>query len=249
MRLLSGEQIMPVEKLQCPGCGASVSAEATRCDYCGTALATVACPSCFGMMFAGSKFCSHCGAKGERSDVAGGDTRLCPRCLAGMKIVTLGTTSLLECSLCEGIWVDVDSLQQICAEREKQAAVLGTPGPPDETVALEQHIRYIPCPVCHKLMNRMNFAHCSHVIVDICKAHGTWFDKNELRRAVEFIRAGGLEKARARELEQIKDEQRKLAAAQRDSIPLDPGMFTSHSLDRQNNPASTAIDLLFDLLR
>jgi Zn-finger nucleic acid-binding protein len=238
---------MPAEILHCPACGAAASSEATRCDFCGAALATVACPSCFGMMFAGAKFCSHCGAKWNRSEVKSGDTRLCPRCQAGMKTVAIGSISLLECSLCEGIWVDVDSLQQICAEREKQAAVLGMPAPPDEPLEIEKHIRYVPCPACHQLMNRVNFAHCSHVIVDVCKAHGTWFDKDELRRTVEFIRAGGLEKARAQELEQIKDEQRKLAAAR--SVPLDSGILSSRGQDSLISPGSTAIDLLFTLLR
>lgn len=240
---------MPAEILHCPACGAAVSSEASRCDFCGAALATVACPSCFGMMFAGAKFCSHCGAKGDRGEVAGGDTRPCPRCQVGMKTVTIGTTSLLECCACEGIWVGVDALQQICAEREKQAAVLGMPASPDETVELEKHIRYMPCPVCRNLMNRVNFAHCSHVIVDVCKAHGTWFDKDELRRTVEFIRAGGLEKSRVQELEQIKTEQRRLAAAQIGSLPLDPGMLSERSYGSRINAASTAIELLFDLLR
>jgi Zn-finger nucleic acid-binding protein len=239
---------MPAETLHCPACGASVSSEATRCDFCGVALATVACPFCFGMMFAGAKFCSHCGAKGDRSEVAGRETLLCPRCQVDMKTVTIGTISLLECSRCEGIWIDVDSLRQICDEREKQAAVLGMPGPPDQPLGLEKQIRYVPCPVCRELMNRVNFAHCSHVIVDVCKAHGTWFDKDELRRTVEFIRAGGLEKARAQELEQIKDEQRKLEAARRYSTPFDP-VSSGHSYDVPNNVATTTINLLLDLLR
>jgi Zn-finger nucleic acid-binding protein len=97
-------------------------------------------------------------------------------------------------------------------------------------------------------MNRVNFAHCSHVIVDVCKAHGTWFDKDELRRTVEFIRAGGLEKARDQELQQIKDEQWKLEAARRYSTPSDP-VLSGHSYDVPNNVATTAIDLLLDLLR
>ena len=239
---------MPPETLHCPACGASVSSDATRCVFCGVALATVACPSCFGMMFAGAKFCSHCGAKADRTEVAGGDTRLCPRCQVAMKAVTVGATSLLECSLCEGIWVDVDSLREICAEREKQAAVLGMPAPPDQPVELEKQIRYIPCPICHELMNRVNFAHCSFVIVDVCKPHGTWFDKDELRRTIEFIRAGGLEKARVQELEQIKDEQRNLAAARSYSAPLDP-TFTGHTYDVPSNVATTAFDLLLHLLR
>ena len=240
---------MPVELLHCPACGASTSSEATRCDFCGATLATVACPSCFGMMFAGAKFCSHCGAKGARSEVAcaGGDARICPRCKVAMTTVAIGNTTLLECRACEGIWVDVDSLQQICAEREKQAAVLGRPTPPDETVRFEQQIQYVPCPFCHELMNRVNFAHCSHVIVDVCKAHGTWFDKDELRRAVEFIRAGGMEKARTQQLEQIKDEQRRLYAA--GSVSLDPGSLSVQPQGVSKSGAATAIDLLFDLLR
>jgi hypothetical protein len=51
-------------------------------------------------------------------------------------------------------------------------------------------------------MNRINFAHTSGVIVDVCTSHGTWFDADELRRVLEFITAGGLEAARARELRQ-----------------------------------------------
>jgi hypothetical protein len=51
-------------------------------------------------------------------------------------------------------------------------------------------------------MNRLNFAHTSGVIVDVCTPHGTWFDADELRRVLEFITNGGLEAARVRELRQ-----------------------------------------------
>jgi Zn-finger nucleic acid-binding protein len=59
-------------------------------------------------------------------------------------------------------------------------------------------------------MNRINFARCSGVIVDLCKGHGTWFDRDELSRIVEFIRGGGLEASRAREKAEIKEERRRL---------------------------------------
>lgn len=132
-----------------------------------------------------------------------------------MAAVLIGKTSLLECPRCEGIWADAGSLEQICVDREKQSAVLGlaaTISSP-ETAELEKNIRYVPCPVCRKLMNRVNFAHCSKVIVDVCTQHGTWFDKDELRRIVEFIRSGGLEKSRARELEELEQRRRQLSAA------------------------------------
>ena len=125
-----------------------------------------------------------------------------------MKVIKVGNTDLQECPKCEGIWVDGDTLQKICADRERQAAVLGIPSPlPTDLVGnVETKIRYVPCPVCGKLMNRVNFANCSHVVVDVCRAHGTWFDKDELRRIIEFIRAGGMEKARRLEMENLERE-------------------------------------------
>lgn len=133
-----------------------------------------------------------------------------------MSAVRIGKVSLRECPRCEGLWADTASLEQICADREEQALVLGaaatvsSPG----AVDLEKNIRYLPCPICRGLMNRVNFAHCSAVIVDVCAKHGTWFDKDELRRIVEFIRSGGLERARDREIEELERKRRQLSQAQ-----------------------------------
>ena len=64
------------------------------------------------------------------------------------------------------------------------------------------------------MMNRINFARCSGVIVDVCKGHGTWFDRDELRTIVEFVRGGGLELAREREKSEIRYERERLHAEQ-----------------------------------
>jgi Zn-finger nucleic acid-binding protein len=203
------------QTMNCPTCGAPVSSDATQCEHCGSRLAVVACPSCFGMVFAGAKFCSHCGAALARAEIPTAVKELCPRCQIGMNTVLIGQTNLRECPQCEGIWADAASLQKICADREQQSAVLGTATPWSSTVKdIEKNIRYIPCPVCNKLMNRIMFAHCSGVVVDVCKAHGTWFDKDELRRIVEFIRAGGLDAARADEMEALERKRQELKAAQ-----------------------------------
>ena len=201
---------MPAETLNCPMCGAATSTEAALCAHCGARLATVACPSCFGMMFVGEKFCSHCGAKANRTETDDANPEKCPRCRVDMNAVIIGSSHLRECPHCEGIWADADTLHQICDDREQQAAVLGMAAPvaTQESVDLEQNIRYMPCPVCGKLMNRVNFAHCSHVIVDVCSQHGTWFDRDELRRIVEFIRAGGLMEARAQEIADLERQKR-----------------------------------------
>jgi Zn-finger nucleic acid-binding protein len=202
---------MQAESLHCPNCGAAAATDATACEHCGARLATVSCPSCFGMMFIGQEFCPHCGAKADRQKAAeAAAPELCPRCKTNLEIVVIGGSNVRECPKCEGIWTDAETLRQICAEREKQAAVLGMPTqlPPNEGLQVEQQIRYLPCPACGQLMNRVNFANFSNVIVDVCRQHGTWFDRDELRRVVEFIRAGGMDQAREREIANLEADRR-----------------------------------------
>jgi Zn-finger nucleic acid-binding protein len=209
---------MQAETLNCPMCGAPAASDATACAHCGARLATVACPSCFGMIFEGAKFCSHCGAKVERTDVAAAAPQPCPRCKVNLGAVLVGTTNLLECAKCEGVWVDVATLQQICDDREKQAAVLGMAAPlPTENID-PGNFRYVPCPVCQTLMNRVNFANCSHVIVDVCTKHGTWFDKDELRKMIEFIRAGGMEQSRTKQIAELERERSLLKSDQTSAL-------------------------------
>ncbi len=204
---------MEAGKLNCPNCGAAAATDATRCGHCNSRLATVACPACFGMMFVGAKFCSHCGAKADRTELAASERRTCPRCRVDMKAVVIGKVDLRECPKCEGLWADADCLQTICTDREQQSAVLGVAAPIEQPLnAPLEKISYRPCPVCRQLMNRVNFANCSTVIVDVCRAHGTWFDKDELRRIVEFIQRGGFDKARAREIAELERQRRRLEA-------------------------------------
>ncbi len=128
-----------------------------------------------------------------------------------MPSLTIGSTAVRECERCLGLWLDVASFEKLCADREQQSIVLGTASrAPTSAVGETSKVKYVPCPECLQLMNRINFARCSGVIVDICKGHGIWFDRDELSRIVEFISGGGLEAARAREKAEIKEERRRL---------------------------------------
>jgi Zn-finger nucleic acid-binding protein len=132
-----------------------------------------------------------------------------------MTSIELGGEAMRECETCGGLWLEVAEFEKICASREEQAAVLGGASPvPHHEANSENTVRYIPCPQCRELMNRVNFAHCSGVIVDICKGHGTWFDCDELSRIIQFIRDGGLEAARQKEKRQIEFERQQLRAEQ-----------------------------------
>ena len=167
------------------------------------------------MMFIGSKHCPRCGAAAAVPEVKGSENRKCPRCRIEMSFLEIGSTDLRECEQCLGIWLDVPSFEKLCTDREQQSAVLGTASlAPTSAVRETSKVKYVPCPECSQLMNRINFARCSGVIVDICKGHGSWFDRDELSRIVEFIRGGGLEASRAREKEEIKEERRRLREEQ-----------------------------------
>jgi Zn-finger nucleic acid-binding protein len=243
---------MEASTLNCPMCGAPSASNATVCEHCGARLAKVACPSCFGMIFTGSKFCQHCGAKIERTGESDATPRLCPRCREPLAAIALGSTKALECPHCAGLWIDTETFNGICADREKQAAVIGeNPQPllPDLPEFSLDPIRYAPCPVCTKLMNRVNFAHGSGVILDICKADGVWFERDELRRIVEFIRAGGLETSRERDREEWEAGKRKQTL----SFPsgtADAGLDVSPGNFRETlNTGSLLIDILAAVAR
>lgn len=206
---------MQAETLNCPNCGAATSTDAPLCQFCNSKLATIACPKCFAMMFIGSKHCQRCGSAAAVPEVKDSNPRQCPRCKAAMISVTIGATTVFECDRCFGLWLDVASFEKICADREQQSAVLGMASHAPSAAGAASKVNYVPCPECAQLMNRMNFARCSGVIVDICKQHGTWFDRDELSRIVEFISDGGLNTSRAKERIQLAEEREQLRAAQR----------------------------------
>ena len=82
-------------------------------------------------------------------------------------------------------------------------------------------------------MNRVKFASGANVVLDICREHGTFFDRDELHRVVTFIQGGGLERARAREREALKEEQARLRALQaspRAGAGMEPLNLRDHTI-------------------
>ena len=201
--------------LHCPSCGAVAGPNDTICGYCQAPLATVACPKCFGIAFKGAKNCPHCGAQlVETAAVREGQG--CPGCKRPMALKELGGYSLEICEGCASVWIDRSTFETFCHDQEKQVVVVqALPSAPSEgTSALHQGYR--PCPECRQLMNRVNFAQISGVILDACRDHGTFFDPDELRRLVAFLQAGGMERARSRQVEALKAEEGRLREANRE---------------------------------
>jgi Zn-finger nucleic acid-binding protein len=202
-----------ITAFNCPNCGAAVTPDSLACCYCGSALAVRVCPSCYGAVSIGMSHCPHCGSEVVNSRSKEAPVLQCPRCENKLAPVAVGNHSLNVCEKCGGIWVDKSSFQDICMQEESQEAVLGfelkTSDEPS-TQKRKPRRAYIPCPKCGKLMNHKNFSHCSGVVLDWCREHGNWFDRNELQQIVAFIRNGGLRKAREREQSQLQEREARL---------------------------------------
>ncbi len=215
-----------VAGLACPNCGAGLSTQDASCPYCRAALAIAACPRCFGRVFRGTGFCPHCGApidEPARASPDGANQRICPRCTPEIETALtahlVGDTLLDECAHCGGLWVDRPAFDRVVADRERQSKLLavdldGARAPTAfEQGAAVPPVRYLPCPDCHVLMNRKNFGDRSGVIIEICKPHGLWFDRDQLSAALRFVMSGGLEETRRRRLEELEHQRAAATAA------------------------------------
>ncbi len=212
-------------ELSCPQCAANVSPRAKACDYCSAELLVKACPRCFARVFHGAKHCNHCGAEvGVPAKVTGegqAAQRRCPACRedTGLEGRLAGDVLLDECPGCHGVFLDTEALGRIIREREgpsvEQVAGVrsGNAASSQRPPALPPgRAMYIRCPDCDTMMNRKNFGRSSGIIVDYCRAHGTWFDPGELPHVIEFVTSGGLDEARAKAMARESEEARRSGA-------------------------------------
>jgi len=126
-----------------------------------------------------------------------------------MRHVSVGTTPFIECAACDGVWIDADVFERLCVEQESRAAVLHQLK--ERTGAVSSTaVRYRQCVRCGKMMNRVNFGRLSGAVVDVCRGHGTFLDAGELHQIAAFIQAGGLERARQRTIDDLREEERRL---------------------------------------
>jgi len=168
-------------------------------------------------MFAGTQFCPHCGVPAQTGVAEPNAATLpCPGCGTEMPAVHVGNTPMHQCPACAGSWLDTETFTALCTNREDRGTVAnligGGSGGPNPNAPLAA-VHYIACPRCKKTMNRTNFGHRSGVIIDVCKGHGAWFEAGELRRVLLFVESGGLEKARADDMQRQIEEKLQLDRA------------------------------------
>ena len=107
-----------------------------------------------------------------------------------------GSMELDRCDDCHGIFFDPGELESILEDANQRVydvdhQRLATLVEEETPTGDFQQVAYVPCPDCTKLMNRKSYGVRSGVIIDQCRDHGIWLDGGELRRLVQWSRAGG----------------------------------------------------------
>ena len=181
----------------------------------------------------GEPACTQCGAELAPEPEGVSTTLICPRGCGPLSAFA----DVFECDRCGGLFLDHATLGALVtahrpkAEGDRRAITMGAPAPnPRESLSplrfaprssitppptTLEPVTYLPCPTCNVRMNRTVFGKSSGVVVDVCAAHGTWFDARELTASLAFVERGGIELVERRDRERKAEQQRQAEIAAR----------------------------------
>ena len=239
---------------RCGACGAQIAAASESCEFCGSEIvqefgpSSLICPECFARNAEESRFCTACGVGFHPEPlVVSGHEVPCPDCTSLMPASQVAGVSLNECAKCRGLWVpgeNFDSLVSHAAQAQREGKALTKPPRVAGGNPSRQQVQYRKCPECDAFMQRRNYKKSSGVITDVCNAHGTWLDADELEQIAGFILSGGATSATLLQEEQnVEAQAAKLAAGRmrvQQGFRTNPGEF-----DRGDKGL---LGLLFDIL-
>jgi len=131
----------------------------------------------------------------------------CPRCGRNLTEMPVHEAVVLDCAACGGCFLPTAVVHALgrADGHELRRAFPVRPRPAEPAA-----VRYLKCPLCERIMNRIDFAKPSRVIIDICSEHGSWFDVGEISGVIDFVEQGGLERARQRLAQERETEKAKL---------------------------------------
>lgn len=211
---------------RCGACGGALAVDARTCAYCDAEITLEErglreiCPVCYARLLIGARFCMDCGVAIEpQAIVAAPEAKPCPRCAGGLRSRSVGRLAFIECKSCAGLWLEPGVLETLCDDAEASALARQALGADARIVPASQPgtgPMYLACIRCDDRMTRRNFGGSSGIVIDVCKHHGLWLDHAELERILDFVRSGGLVRARERERARAKSQ---LERAQDGALP------------------------------
>lgn len=191
---------------RCISCSAPLPANANRCSYCNIRNDID--------LHSKHKF----SIQTEHSD------RICPQCDTPLQTISLdiGQPFHIErCKSCYGLFFDIGELEILLENAVSNVFNINTAlleNINKERFQSQQQIKYVKCPICRVLMNRVSYGHRSGVVVDQCRKHGIWLDSGEVTHLMEWKKAGG---ALLQAKGETKSEQKTLQSLHSNSSPKD----------------------------
>ena len=138
---------------------------------------------------------------------------LCPRCLESELLPPAGEYDARACAGCRGAWLPGDAARRI---------IEPSVGPLDALPVVPVGTGALRCPDCEAELVRR---HADVVEVDVCAAHGVWFDHERIRpaagrrRGVATLAAGAVAVAAvATTPSPMLDDGRQLASTNSDAV-------------------------------
>lgn len=181
------------------------------------------CQSCAAELKTNTTICPYCGSKNEIdlkgihefTTVKPESERTCPTCAIPLHTIDITAGSehfyIEQCDRCMGYFFDHGELAAILNGTIQESLTVNYDKLNTLAVeySLENEVVYKKCPVCSEFMNRKNFGTRSGVVVDICKDHGIWLDGGELKKLMEWKKAGGQLLHEERKEDERRREERK----------------------------------------
>jgi len=159
-----------------------------------------------------------------------GATVPCPRCQVGLFAVKAKDVTVQGCGVCGGIWLDNAGSVAITQHVDPQIGVLAARAERNAAMHTRPGDEKLDCPICHQQMRRVNAAQLAEL--DVCAAHGTWFDPGELRRVMSAYHSKDDDPLAPIAGKRDLTEQKLAALAAANEPPPDPWTFEGPAASR-----------------
>lgn len=191
------------------------------------------CKSCSAPLPANINRCSYCNVrndvdlhgKHEYSITTEHSDRLCPQCDTELQTIGLDLKEpffIERCTSCYGLFFDPGEIETLLKSSVSNVFNINLEHIDNinkDRYQKSKKVKYVKCPVCRVLMNRVNYRHRSGVILDQCSSHGIWLNSGEITHLMEWKKAGGelLDAKKKKEEKVIRKKTSRASPSQYDS--------------------------------
>ncbi len=161
------------------------------------------CQHCGGRLEGNLTVCPFCGTRQDVDlqqihyrDLGNDGSMPCPGCESTLSVIEFDTDPAIRierCESCLGLFFNPGELEVLLTQKTNPLVWLDRRRLNEiaENFGYNHEVVYLQCPMCRERMSHLNFGGESGVILDRCGAHGVWVEGGELRRLLEWWRAGG----------------------------------------------------------